>query len=324
MRKKSFSHLDQTKRDRIEALTSSGHKQKEIAAILKVNASTICRELSGRARKNGNYQADTAEHKARIKRSNSKYQGMKIEKETQLKTYIIENLKLRRSPDEIAGRMKKENRRPRVGKDAVYKWLRSPFGQRYCKYLCTKRYTKKKQKEDKTKRHIIPKMVRIHELPPEAASGMRYGDCEGDTFVSPKKLKTTASVALVVERKSKFLSGRKISSLKPDEMKKAVISIQQGIVVKTIVFDRGIENRSHEQFGIPSYFCDPSSPWQKPLVESSIGLLRRWFWPKGTNLECVSEEEFQTNLNIINRKYRKSLNYLSAQEVAKENGILNF
>lgn len=322
MNQRSFRHLDQKKRDRIEALRSAGHKQKDIAAVLGVDAGTISRELRRRARLDGSYQADNAEHKAQVKRSAAKYQGMKIEKYAVLRQEIIEQLRANRSPDEIAGWMKREKIYPRVGKDAIYKWLRSVYGQAYCKYLCTKRYKKKKQRENKQKRHIIPNMVRIHELPLEATNKTRAGDCEGDTFVSPKKLHTTASAVVVVEKISKLLIGRKIPSLKPIEMTKAIIVIHKGIVVKTVVFDRGIENRYHEKFGVASYFCDPQSPWQKPLVEGSIGLLRRWFWPKGINLAKISEEEFQKNIAIINGKYRKSLNYLSAYEVAKKNGIL--
>lgn len=322
MNQRSFSHLDQKKRDRIEALTSAGHTQKEIAAVLKVDASTICRELRRHARINGRYQADNAEHKAQVKRSASKYQGMKIQKHPALQEFVIANLKDWRSPDEIAGRMREEKRRPRVGKDAIYKWLRSPFGQAYCKYLCTKRYHKKKQREDKQKRYLIPNMVRIEALPKPALGNKYFGHCEGDTLVSPKKLHTTASAAIIAEKKSKLLSGRKIASLKPDEMACAVRAMRKEMTMKTIVFDRGIENRGHESFGVPSYFCDPQSPWQKPLVESSIGLLRRWFWPKGTNLAEVSEEEFQNGLAIINGKYRKSLRYRSAYEIAKKNGIL--
>ncbi len=320
MNHRTFQHLNQHQRDRIEALKSSGHKQKEIAAILKVDASTICREVKQRARKNGHYRADAAEHKAQIKRSNAKHQGMKIEKNSSLRKRIIRQLKQKRSPDEIAGRLKEKKITPRIGKDAIYKWLRSPFGQRYCKYLCTKRYAKKPHKEDTTKRHLIPNMRRVEALTEEQKASLGY--CEGDTFVSPKKLHTTASAAVIVARHSKFLTGRKLPSLKPDEMRKAVRDIQKTMRVQTIVFDRGIENRHHQQFGVPSYFCDPQSPWQKPLVESSIGLLRRWFWRKGTNLEKVSEEEFQENIGIMNRKYRKSLNYLSATEVAKRDGIL--
>lgn len=320
-KRRAFQHLNQNKRDRIEALKSSGHSQKEIAAILKVDKSTISRELKKHSRLNGWYRSDTAQHKASVKRSNSKHQGMKIEKQPKIRSYVIRHLQRQRSPDEIAGRMKVKKKELRIGKDAIYKWLRSPYGQRYCKYLCTKRYKKKPQPADKTKRHIIPNMVRIHDLPREATLGIRSGDCEGDTFVSPKKLHTTASVAVLVEKKSKLLSGQKIPSLKPVQMKRAVIHMQKNMVVKTIIFDRGIENRHHETFGVDSYFCDPHSPWQKPLVEGSIGLLRRWFWPKGTNLKKVSEADLQKNIAIINGKYRKCLGYLSAKEVAKKSGI---
>ena len=86
--------------------------------------------------------------------------------------------------------------------------------------------------------------------------------------------------------------------------------------------DRGIENRYHEQFGIPAYFCDAQSPHQKPLVEGSIGLMRRWFWKKGTNLSEVSNQEIQKGIKILNNKYRKSLNYMNALEVARECDIL--
>lgn len=318
--RKPFTHLGQSSRDRIEALKSSGHKQKEIAAILKVDKSTISRELKNRRRKDGSYRADNAQHKAQIKRSNSKHQGMKIEKNQKLKRYIIRHLKRPRSPDEIAGRMKVKKKELGIGKDAIYKWLRSPYGQRYCRYLCTKRYKKKKQKEDKSQRHLIPNMVRIEQLSAEEKTSPAHS--QGDTFVSPKKLHTTASAAIVVAQHSKFIAARKIPSLKPDEMRKAMVDMQKNMVVKTIIFDRGIENRQHEKFGVLSYFCDPQSPWQKPLVEGSIGLLRRWFWKKGTNLEKVSNQEFQKNIAIINGKYRKRLGYLSAKEVAQKDGIL--
>lgn len=320
MNQRTFKHLDQIKRDRIEALQSSGHKQKEIAAILRVDKSTISRELSARARRDGRYQADNAELKARVKRSNSKYQGMRIEKNQALRKYIIRHLQQHRSPDEIAGRMKLKKQQLRIGKDAIYKWLHSAYGQAYCQYLCTKRYSKKKQTADQQKRHIIPHLIKLEALSEEAKR--HYGHCEGDTFVSPKKLHTTASAAIIVAKHSKLLSGRKIPSLKPAHMKKAIIDMQKTMVVQTITLDRGIENRHHEKFGVSSYFCDPHAPWQKPLVEGSIGLLRRWFWPKGTNLKNVTEEEFQKNIRIINAKYRKSLKYLSANEVAKKDGIL--
>ncbi len=319
-KRKSFSHITQKQRDRIENLLDDGVKQCEIAKILKVDKSTISRERR-RKRKNGRYNADTAEHKALVKRENSKHQGMKIEAHSELKHRIIKELKAKRSPDEIAGRMKVERVFPRVGTAAVYKWLYSAFGQRYCKYLCTERW-RRRPHTNKTKRHLIPHMVRIEALPLGALNQTRYGHYESDTFVSPKKSGVKDSGAISCEKKSKLILGRKISDMRPASMKRAMISIEHAVNMKTTTMDRGIENTKHEEWGVQAYCCDPSSPWQKPLVEGTIGLLRRWFWPKGTDLSKVSEYMFQKNIGIINNKYRKSLRYRSALEVAEEHGIL--
>lgn len=312
----AYTHLGQHERDRIEALLNAGHTQAEIAEVLKVHKSTVSREIRKRRRRDGRYDADTAQHKAYVKRKYSKYQGMKIEKNEELKARIIQGLKEKRSPDEIAGRMNRDSGRCVVNCKAIYKWLYSVHGERYCHLLCTRRKRRKHRDPDRRIRAVIPNLVSIH------AVSRNLIRCEGDTFVSPKRCKTTASVAVVVERRSKLILGRKIPSLKPRVMVTAMKAFHQRMRIKNIVLDRGIENRYHERFKAQAYFCDPQSPHQKPLVEGSIGLMRRWFWKKGTNLAQVSHREIREGVEILNRKYRKSLGYRSADEVARERGIL--
>lgn len=318
---KQFRHLNQYDRDRIEALISAGHKQKEIAEILKVDKGTISRERNKRKKKNGVYEAITAQHKANNKRRISKYQGMKIEKYPELKNHIIKELKDRRSPDEIAGRMKKEKLYPRINTNAIYKWLYSVYGQAYCRYLCSRRYNRKKQK-NKTQRVMIPNRIGIDKRPLGAANKTRYGHFEGDTIVAPKRADNRQSIAIVVERKINFIVGTKIPSLSPVHMKNAVNSMNKEVYMESISLDNGIENRYHEQFEINAYFCDPHSPWQKPQVENNIGLMRRWFMKKGTDFATISEEQLQKYILILNNKHRKSLDYKSAYEVALEHGII--
>jgi len=313
--RKTYVHLDWRARDRLEKLWRVGHLQKEIAETLKVDKSTVSREIRFRKKENGEYRADIAEHKALVKRQNSKYQGMKIEQNPSLRKRIISGLKQGQSPDGIAGRMKVEKILNRVSSDAIYRWLRSVFGQKYCKYLCTKRYKKKKQ-TNTPERYIIPNLTSIHKMPPDPGFVT-----EGDTFLSPKKISKN-SVVLVTWRDSKLIKGDIVKSLRPIHTTKVMRKIQSENKIDVLILDQGSENREHEKFGVPTYFCDKASPRQKPLIESSIGLCRRWFWPKGTNLSLISTGEFQEKIEILNNKYRKTLQYRSANEVARECGIL--
>ena len=312
----AYTHLGQSERDRIEVLLRAGHTQVDIARVLKVHKSTVSREIRKRKRKDGRYDADTANHKAHVKRLYSKYQGMKVEDHPLLKAYIIAGLKQKRSPDEIAGRLNSRVKKTVINNKAIYKWLYSVYGDRYCNLLCTKRHKFKKRNPDKKPRIMIPNLVSIHAIPTAMIQ------CEGDTLVSPRRYQTTANVAVVVERISKLILAKKMPSMKPGEMVRAMRAFQKQMVVKNVVLDRGIENRYHERFGMPAYFCDAQSPYQKPLVEGSIGLMRRWFWKKGTNLANVSNREIKNGIEMLNNKYRKSLGYRSALEVAREHGIL--
>jgi len=312
--RRNFRHLNQFDRDRIEALLKAGHSQKEIADILKVNPSCISRERK-KKRKNGHYDARTAQCKANVRRSNSKYQGMKIERHPKLKKRIIRELKQKRSPDEIAGRMEREKLEVRVSSRAIYRWLYSVWGQKYCRYLCTKRYKKRKQ-EKKAKREMIPNRVSIEQR-------SKYGEhAEGDLFVSPRWTKTPRSGIVIVVPNTQLIVGSMMKNRKPSTMVEKVNDMADNLPINDLTWDNGIENKNHEQLSIPSFFCDPHSPWQKPHVENAIGLIRRWFIPKGTNLKKVSEKKYQRYLYILNSKYRKSLGYRSAYEVSLERGMI--
>lgn len=314
-KRRQFRHLNQGDRDRIEALKKEGHQQKEIAEILQVDAGTISREIKKRKQKNGRYVATVADHKASVLRSNSKHQGMKIEKYPKLRQRIINELEQLRSPDEIAGRMKLEKLEIRATKSAIYKWLYCRYGQRWCHLLCTKRYKKRKQKNS-PKREMIPNRVSLAKRPKNGVHA------QGDQFVSPTSCGEQRSGAIVCVPVAQLLVGTMVKNKKPATMVEAIQYIISGISIDDLTMDNGMENRYHKQFGIDTYFADPHAPWQKPDVENGIGLLRRWFIKKGTNLAKVSEQQFQMCLHILNGKYRKSLGYKSAYEVALELGII--
>jgi IS30 family transposase len=312
--RRPFKHLGQKERDRIEGMLEVGFTQTSIAKVLGVHKSTLSRELE-RKRVDGRYEALNAEHKAGNKRRASKYQGMKIEKYPKLREYLISELQKKRSPDEIAGRMKLLDMSPRIGGKAIYRWLYSSHGQAYCRYLCTKRYRIKKQTQ-KVKRMMIKDRVSVTERP---LLGIH---AEGDLFVSSRRSGTVRSGALLCIQSTKLMVGKMIVNRRPLTMTKAVNHLVEDLPITDITLDNGIENKDHRHWSIPAYFADPHAPWQKPLVESSIGLLRRWFIPKRTDLTKVSEKQYQEYLHILNGKYRKSLGYCSAYEVSLERGMI--
>ena len=159
-------------------------------------------------------------------------------------------------------------------------------------------------------------MASIHDMPINPGFV-----AEGDTFLSPKKASKTAAV-LVGWKESKLLKGGLVKSLRPVHTTRVMKRINAEYSIDAMILDQGRENREHEQFGMEAYFCDKASPRQKPFIENSIGLCRRWFWPKGTNLKLISKDDFHEKIEILNNKYRKTLQYRSANEAARECGIL--
>lgn len=312
-----FRHLNATDRDRIHALYGYGHTKKAIADVLGVHKSTVTRELERYDRKTWRYSAARAQEDAEEKRTHSKCPGMKIAENPDLRRYIIQQLQKLRSPDEIAGRMKRAGAHPRVGTSAIYKWLYSEDGKPYCRYLCTRRSRKKKQSRLGKQVHI-PQRISLRDRPD--APGLVHA--EGDLFVSPTKTGSKHCGLVVVEKESKLLSG----SVVPNKTRGVIVPAMRQVVARlsldTCTFDNGIENVYHKDFGVNAYFCDKSSPWQKPHVEGSIGLVRRWFLPKGTDLAGIPDDVYQSQLHLLNHKYRRSLGYRSAYEVALERGIL--
>jgi IS30 family transposase len=312
----TFRHLKDRDRDRIQALKESGHTQEEIGQVLRVTKGTISRELKRNPTQVGRYVADRAHLDAQEKRLHSKRSGMKIEAHPELRMHIVDQLKKLRSPDEIAGRLKRNGITPRVGTTAIYTWLYSA-GQPYCRYLCTRRPRKRRQHR-LSKRVLIPDRISIRERP----ESPHLIHAEGDLFVSPTRLHEKTCGLVVVEKSSKLLTGSLVQNKTTLVIVPAVRHITSSISIDDLTLDNGIENIHHREFGVDAYFCDRGAPYQKPDVEGSIGLIRRWFLPKGTNLGLLANHTFQSQLHLLNHKYRKSLGYRSAYEVALERGII--
>ncbi len=317
---KKKSKLNQFDRDRIEALLNLNIKQKEIAKILQRDKSTISREIKNNS-VNGEYIAQKAHHKAYVNRKYAKYQGKKIDENDKLKEYIIERLNDSWNPDEISGRMRRDKEIFYASKTAIYEWLYSNRGQKYCHLLPSRQYHKKKRKGKKGKKDMVPNRKDIHSIPKELKNSSKH--LEHDTFVSGKKTGSKYSISVLCNPKSQYLSLRKNSNLKPINNENSIMDMLDKFKgVRYLIRDNGLENKKHELNKIPSFFCDPYSSWQKPYVENAIKLLRRFF-KKGSDLGNYSAKQISFVEDMLNKKPRKSLGYKTPLEVMIENDMLN-
>lgn len=292
---------------------------REIARVLNRSPGSISDEIRRNLTK-GRYDPHRAQAKTRIRRMDAKYQGMKIAGDTELRAYVIAGLHAHWNPDEIAGSMKR-NRTPfYASKTAIYDWLRSVYGQRYVPLLYSRRYRKKKRKP-KTARMMIPDRVSIHERFLGADHRTRYGHWEGDTLVSGKKTDSTAAVSVIYERKTRLIAAQRIENLKPASHTSALRDMLSNKKALSITQDNGVENRDHHEIGVPAFFCDPYSSWQKGGIENANKMIRRYI-PKGVDLASVSQEYLDQIVSVINKKPRKILGYRNAVEVAMAAGVL--
>lgn len=312
-----FTNISSAERAEISILWSKGYSVRAIAKSLGRSPNTISYEL----RKNkvrGKYDPKKANDKSRLRKRMRRLQWMKIEEIPKLKEYIIEGLKKKWNPDEISGRMRLEKKPWYVSKNSIYRWLYSYRGQRYCKYLYSKRHHRKKRKK-KNKRVLIPNRVDISKRFLGAENRTRYGHWEKDAVNSKQGI--SASVAVAEERKSRLYLGRKVRNMSPVDHEKATQKILDDKKSLSITRDNGIENTHHGETSTPSFFCEPYSSYQKGSIENSNKLFRIFF-PKGTDFRFVNQKQIDEAIRIINEKPRKILGYRSAVEMALKHGII--
>lgn len=323
-KRKKFVGLSDAERSEIAILLQRGCSLREIAQALGRSPNTVSYEV----RKNsvgGVYNPLKAKQKSRVSRRSRRYQQHKIERNADLKQYVITGLQAGWNPDEISGAMRRTKQPFYVSKTVIYDWLYSSYGQPYCQYLPSKRHRPKPRRLKPTERVVIPNRVPVTERPRGATNRSRYGHWEGDTMVSGKKTGDKAALAVTQERKTRLIGARLIPDLRPVSFANATTTLLAGKKALSLTLDNGIENKQHQDIttatGAKAFFCDPYSSWQKGQVEHANKLLRRYL-PKGCDLGQFDQGFVDAVVDRLNKKPRKILGYRSALQLAYEKGII--
>lgn len=307
-----YAHFSNSQRLELSILEQKGYSQREMADVLGVNQSTISRELRRNSmRRTKKYIPAKAEFFSYRRRKYSKYQGMKVSRDSFLRDFVIQGLKKGWTPEEISGRLK-ENHSIILGFKSIYGWIYSAEGQAYAPLLPSRRYHPKKRKGKKSKRVLIPNRKSIHRRPKIVLKRKRIGHFEGDTLGKPKNMPQTLVGA--TDRMSRYFVAGKVKKLKfAIKGFKAILPPQ----IKTLTLDNGVENMRYEELGVKTYFCDPYSSWQKGSIENTFQRLRRWI-PKKADIATFSNKRIAEIVERMNNTPRKCLNYRTPAEVFKE------
>lgn len=295
----SYKHLSTFERGRIEELSKLGFSIREIGRKINRSPSTISEEL----RRLEKYDAEEAHQNYLEKRRNSKTEGKANE---ELIEKIEKHLDLTWSPEQIANTIAKDE----VSFKTIYIWLYTGKIKRKPKDVLRHKGKSLKAKET---RGTFQVGLSIHKKPKALKQRKILGDFEIDSVVSGRG-KDKECLATLVDRKTKYGIARKMEDRTANSMEKVLKEVIEKYPVVAFTSDRGKEFACYKNIKVPVYFADPYSSWQRGTNENFNGLLRE-FYPKGTSLSKISEEDLQEKVKLINKRPRKTLGWKSAEEM---------
>ncbi len=289
---------------------------REIAGVLQRSISTLSDELN-RNEVNGIYDAKKAHTKASTRRKNSKYQGMHIVAEKELREFVEDNLLDGQSPENIAGRLSKvEEILPEISKDSIYRFIKSPYGRKieFARSLTKKKGRRRKNSKSLEDRNFIDnRSASINER-------QEVGDTEGDFIVSGRNGK--GILLVVVDRKIRVVFIEKILIVSIENMHLAFLRIKKRFPeMRTMTIDNDILLKRHKELAgllsIEIFFCHPYHSWEKGSVENANKYIRKSI-PKGSNISKYSKKFILAVEEKLNRRFMKCLGFRSPAELLDE------
>ena len=297
---------------------SAGLSCRQIAAGLGRAASTVSREVERNGyRGQYRYRALAAQAQAQFRAARPK--TARLAGNDRLRGQVQCWLEQRWSPEQISVMLKQQfpdDPEMWVSHETIYQSIyvqgRGALRRELAVCLRTGRALRKPRRKQGERRGRIKDMVLISERPPEADDRAVPGHWEGDLIIGSRN----SAIGTLVERSTRFVlllhlpHGHDAAAV-AEAMTEAMSTLPEALR-RSLAWDQGKEMAGHAQItlatGLPVYFCDPHSPWQRGSNENTNGLLRQYF-PKKTNLAVHSREHLDTVAAQLNARPRKTLGW---------------
>jgi IS30 family transposase len=319
--------LSQDEREEIALGLACKLSRAEIGRRIGRDRATVGREIARNIGSNGQYRALRADRLAELRRRRPK--PAKLVVHAELRARVQQDLLAKWSPEQIALRLRREfPDRPEmwVSHETIYQSLyvqsRGALRRELTSCLRTGRAIRRPKQRAAERRGHIPNMIMISERPAEAADRAVPGHWEGDLIIG-KDNKT--AIGTLVERSTRYCL---LLHLPIDHRAETVRDAMLGTIatlpthlIRSLTWDQGVEMNDHAAItiatGLPIYFCDPHSPWQRGSNENTNGLLRQYF-PKSTNLAQHSRQHLDHVAAELNGRPRKTLAWKTPAEALNE------
>ncbi len=323
---KNYTQLSSEQRYQISALLQKNVTQKEIAQIVGVAASTICRELKRNTPKRGRgaliYNASNAQRKTELRH---KIKSKHIRFDEKMKAFARSSLKIEKYSPELIYEQGRKLLGDFVSHETIYKWIwRGKTSNRredkkdkklYLHLAHGRRRRKRGLRRDS--RGIIPNRISIEQRSKIVERRKRVGDIEvdlmmgknhkGALLVMTDRATLNTRLELMYNKDSKEIARKIKKRLKP----------YKGII-KTLTFDNDQAFSKHEHVGkileVKTYFTRPYTSQDKGTVENRIGVIRRFF-PKKTDLRKVDVKRVKEVENLINNRPVRKFKYKTPNQV---------
>lgn len=304
-----MKHLTKEQRYQLKAYLNCGKSKLFIALSLKVDKSTIYRELKRNSKKHGSYNPDFA-HELSTERKERFANNRKFTPSVQ--EYIKRQIEQEQwSPEQIVGYCKSRNILM-VSHERIYVFIREDRLNGGSLYKHLRHQLKHRKRSVTGKQNTIVGRVSIDLRSDIINNKERFGDWEIDLIIGKDR---KGAIVTIVERTTAFLLMKKLPFGKnAAELAKIVIEMLMPYkeIVHSITSDNGKEFANHKKISekllTEFFFAHPYSSWERGLSEYTNKLVRQYI-PKKSIFSSYNNQEINAIQHKINRRPRKNLKY---------------